>query len=488
MATSAVIGVGFGVKVKKGGECLRGGVVFPYPLNKSYMRWARCSGIAIGIILASFAYPQSTFTLKVETRTVIDRLPQGINSTIKWSGLPLLSDNIWFTLNSNSFSIFINRQVRALDLNTKSWAWQRVLDGFVTSTVVDEKRFLVATGAGSLYMLDAPTGRILWKFLTVTQQLQVKPQEQNEDQFEALSSLQGIFVSAAISDLDSDGHKEVLYLIEKEGKLGFLDASSGQPLAEPYTLPARDARSVTVVDQSLVVVDLGDFLYGFRGKAGSLQVMWRFRKLGRTSLIGAISTYDLNGDGKQEILVGGTGAIYFLDQSGRLMGSEFKTGDTTLAIQGALLRSGQRVIVAVHMARGPQDGNLFVLNPAGRLLWQFTNPHINRFIFILLPSEAPYPILSAPLVADLDHDGTAEIVLASGGRLYALNSEGRLMQTLDLSPHDSQPNNIFAEAIAAPVLYQNKIWAISSEIRGEVKSKSQRGDFVVEDALFTVSF
>nr|BAL59738.1 hypothetical protein HGMM_OP4C374 [Candidatus Acetothermum autotrophicum] len=337
-------------------------------------------------------------------------------------------------------------------------------------------------------MLDAPSGQILWKFSVPTNQLRTHPEERNEDRFEALSNLTGFFVSVAIADLDRDGHKEVLYLIEKEGKVGFLDALSGQQLAEPYTLPARDARSITVIDQSLIVIDLGEFLYGFTGKPGSLQIAWRFRKLGRTSLVGDIGSYDLDGDGKQEILVGGTGAIYILNQSGKLIGSEFRTTDTTIAIQGAQLWSGQRVIVAVHLAQGVQDGNLFVLSPEGRLLWRFTNPHINRFVFIFLPSEAPYPILSAPLVVDLDHDGTSEILLSSGGRLYLLDANGRLIQTLDLSPHDNQQNNIFAEAIASPALYQDRVWVIASEIRGEVKSKTQRGDFSVTDMLFAVSF
>lgn len=438
--------------------------------------------------LRQVVYTENTFTLKIESRTMLDRPPQGINSTIKWSGLPLRSENIWLTVNSNSFSIFTNRQVRALDLNTGRWVWQRVLDGFVNSAIADAQRFLIATGAGSLYMLDAQTGRILWKFSVLTNQVTHQQEENNEDQFQSLANLQGFFVSAAIADLDLDSRQEVLYLIEKDGKLGFLDADNGQPLAEPYTLPARDARSITVVDRRLIVVDLGEFLYAFTGRIGSLQIAWRFRKLGRTNLIGALATYDFNGDGKQEILVGGTGAIYALDQSGKLVGSEFKTNDTTLAIQGALLRSDQRVLVAVHMARGAQDGNLFVLNPEGRLLWKFTNPHVNRFVFIIVPSEAPYPVLSAPLIADLDRDGISEILLSSGGRLYALNADGHLVQTLDLSPHDGQPNNIFAEAIAAPVLYQNRLWVIASDIRGEVKSKTQQGDFFVEDALFAVSF
>jgi outer membrane protein assembly factor BamB len=427
-------------------------------------------------------------SLSVVSSTVVDQLPQGVNSTIRWSKASLQSDNVWLTVNSSSFSIFINRQVRALDLNTGRWAWLRVLDGFVNSAVADEKRFLVATGAGSLYMLDALSGQILWKFSVPTGQLQTHPQEQNEDRFEALSDLKGFFVSAAIADLDRDGRKEVLYLIEKEGKLGFLDALNGQQLAEPYTLPARDANSITVIDRSLIVIDLGEFLYGFTGKPGSLHVAWRFRKLGRTNLVGDIGAYDLDGDGKQEILVGGTGAIYVLNQSGKLVGSEFKTTDTTIAIQGAQLRSGQQVIVALHMAREAQDGNLFVLSPEGRLLWKFTNPHVNRFVFIFLPTEAPYPILSAPLIVDLDRDGTSETLLSSGGRLYLLDANGRLLQTLDLSPHDSQQNNIFAEAIASPVLYQQKIWVIASEIQGEVKSKTQRGDFFVKDMLFGVSF
>lgn len=336
------------------------------------------------LLLGFGASGQVTYPkLSIASYTVLDHPPQGINSTIKWSKASLRSDNLWLLVNSSSFSIFINRQIRALNLDSGRWAWLRVLDGFVNSALADERYF---------------------------------------------------------------------------------------------------------IDQSLIVIDLGEFLYGFTGKPGSLQIAWRFRKLGRTSLVGDIGSYDLDGDGKQEILVGGTGAIYILNQSGKLIGSEFRTTDTTIAIQGAQLWSGQRVIVAVHLAQGVQDGNLFVLSPEGRLLWRFTNPHINRFVFIFLPSEAPYPILSAPLVVDLDHDGTSEILLSSGGRLYLLDANGRLIQTLDLSPHDNQQNNIFAEAIASPALYQDRVWVIASEIRGEVKSKTQRGDFSVTDMLFAVSF
>lgn len=433
------------------------------------------------------AYTKGTPLLKIERSITLDQLPQGISSTVKWSGTPLRVGAILLTVNSDSFSIFINRQVRALDLDTGEWAWQRVLDGFVSSALAlpAENSFLLATGAGSIYMLEASTGNINWKYSLSTGQLQTHPKEQNKDQFQALSELAGVSPSLAIADLGHNGHQQVLYL--NKGKIGFLDPVTGRALAQPYALPAHNANLITVVNQNLIVVGLGDFLYAYTGKPGSLQLAWRFRKLGRTSMVGDISAYDLNGDGKQDILVGGTGALYALDLSGRLIG-QFPTPDTTEVIRGAQLRPGQRVIVALTIPRGDHQAGLLVLDPKVRLLWKFSNPHVVRFTFIIFPAESPYFCESPPLIADLNQDGSSDILLSCGGRLYMLDADGHLMQTLDLTPHDDNMNNLFAEAFAAPVLDHDKIWVITSGISGEVKSKTQRGDFFVKDELFEVGF
>ncbi|MBS1513889.1 MAG: LruC domain-containing protein [Bacteroidetes bacterium] len=122
--------------------------------------------------------------------------------------------------------------------------------------------------------------------------------------------------------------------------------------------------------------------------------------------------YDLDGDGKKEVIIGAMDKrMYALKSNGEFMpGFPFPTDGiirSTAAVDS--IQGGKKVIVF-----GSDDGNIFAIDNNGNLLKGF-------------PFYTGGPVKSSPVIADIYNDGNKEIVAFSGsGNVFVLGFDGQL--------------------------------------------------------------
>lgn len=184
----------------------------------------------------------------------------------------------------------------------------------------------------------------------------------------------GVVGSPAVGDVDGDGKAEIAVAFSygdmSDGSVVVMHAD-GTPLwIRPFTVPKGPGAGPTIAD--------------------------------------------VNGDGKGDVVFGGRdGQLYALNQLAQpLPGFPVKLDGTPSSPVsfGSLVR-GQKPVLAV----GTSEGRLYAVLPTGQVARGF-------------PVETRFAISGAPAFGDIDNDGEHEIVVASQDfRVYAVNADGSVV-------------------------------------------------------------
>ncbi len=316
--------------------------------------------------------------------------------------------------------------------------------------------------------------------------------------------------SPTLADLDGDGFDEAIVgsnadAEEGGGKIHAVHCADGSPL---WTFDAglRVMASAVVADlptgRAVVVRPEGGALTALDGATGAL--LWSVPEASGSH--GSAAAADLDGDGFDEIVVGGYFEGYTVDEDGATR-CTIPTGFTsTPAVADVDADGGLEIVVSI-----PGDG-VFSFDgatcaaeialdwPEGPLGWA-SSPAI-----VQLDGDAPLEIVatngrgddaayaidgasgtiqwrfavdppagagiadleSSPVAADLDGDGDAEVVVRSyNGRMYVLEADGAASWSHDFSG-DGKSGNVASTPAVADVDADGALELVVQEATGKV--------------------
>jgi len=178
--------------------------------------------------------------------------------------------------------------------------------------------------------------------------------------------------------------------------LGAGEAAAGAPAAADMDGDGRPEIAVVTLSGKLFLWGDGRVLPGFPVKLGAKA------KAGP-------SFADVDGDGRREVLVGDDrGRLHAFSKGGR----EAKGWPATLGAAITTSAASARFAGGTSVAVGCQDGRVHVLDGAGRERSGF-------------PLRTEFEVTGAPAFADLDDDGSMDLVVASQDfKLYAVGERG----------------------------------------------------------------
>jgi len=139
------------------------------------------------------------------------------------------------------------------------------------------------------------------------------------------------------------------------------------------------------------------------------------------------TTGDIRGDnGKEIIIASDPGNVHCISPSGVLLWTTRLSGRITASITLDDVDDDNEIELLV----GCEDGSLYVINPDGKIDWIFnTNTHLDH----------PGAIKTSPMVADIDNDGTKEIIITtSSGEIVCINSNRELEWNLSIQEQELQ--------------------------------------------------
>ena len=162
------------------------------------------------------------------------------------------------------------------------------------------------------------------------------------------------------------------------------------------------------------------------GDAYSFEQLWAYEAGGE---IASPVIADVDGDGKKEVVFSTTdGFVYALRGDGGLMWSFMTGGKRRLPSNFGLIPSPTVADLdrdgSSEVIVPSTDGHLYVLSSGGELMWKYK---------ILRATNRISEVETAPAVVDVDADGVLDIIFAANdGNIYALNITGGEVWSVDL--------------------------------------------------------
>ena len=335
-------------------------------IDNGMMAWAEHDGKTSQIYLYN-----GTDTIKLANDGFVNRGPTISGNQVAWTGENGVNTDIF---------LYNGKEVKRLTTDGKS-GYPAISGGQVVWQTFDgtDSEIFLATPVGSLFT----TGSI-------------------------------IRGAPAVGDLNNDGSLEIIfgscdhyiYCINKKGGLLWkYDANTNYIAAMPV---------ITNIDgagDKEVLVGAGQTLYCFT-KDG--KVIWQYAF---SAPLKSPTVADLDGTGAQKVLVSmSDGYLYCLDKAGQVAW-KFKTGSRIArspAVADINADGKLEIIITSYddTYKNPNNNNVYCLDRSGKLLWLCN-----------ITSE----IATDPVVADLDADGRADIIVCSDCNLYRITYDGKLL-------------------------------------------------------------
>ena len=225
----------------------------------------------------------------------------------------------------------------------------------------------------------------------------------------AVGEAGAIYSTPVVSDFNADGQPDVaLHRWDHKDVVAF-DGRSGRLL---WRHPTGDFNMGTVGLADLngdghgdvIAASLDGHVHALDGTTG--KPLWPAAPIGRGGSRGAPLLHDLTGDGRCEVLiVAQDGAMYVIDgATGKLLWRATVGGASEGVGRPAVAKVGQSIILCAPLGQ------------AGAVAFDFAK----RTVLWRSPKGAH--VQAAPIVADLDRDASAEVVVGTDdGRLLVLD-------------------------------------------------------------------
>ncbi|MCH7729264.1 MAG: hypothetical protein IH991_22700 [Planctomycetes bacterium] len=324
------------------------------------------------------------------------------------------------------------------------------------------KLFFASRKTRQLKMLNAATGDVVWS-------------KKFDGQQQSLSAF----------DLNADGEFEVLYSVSGPGRLYILD-KSGTILKSWDSGDWKLGNSPVLLD-----ADRDGILDGYLGTRGKQLVRLNMNRLlpvqvrGGWSQCGChTSAMDVDRDGKWDLFAGsgddgggGKGVIHRFDPISLKTLWSFKTNDNASSADLVLADidgDGQVEIIKSVDNYGKDDPHdaLYAFETDGTLIWKVAG----------LSGE------DSPNVADLDGDGSVEIVgMTFGGEVYCLDGRGRFLWRKDLRPEIDNDAHTYMTPIICDLNGDRKLEILALTSGGYFADSVKKSKNTANGILFALS-
>ena len=290
---------------------------------------------------------------------------------------------------------------------------------------------------------------------------------------------QVLFISPELGDVNGDGYYEVLVsgdnfleteyaglrVVDKDGNLlaEWLNPEGGFPLGEPRAADIDGDGKDEILIGLLGDDKRGNKLYALEYENGKLEEIWHFPAYNWVKYTPAID--DIDGDGEIEIVFSSEDmCLYCLNSTGHLKWKFITDGGIQYARPGAYYRTlyapvaydlngdGKDEIILVagaHDKNYSKYSKVYCLDYKGDVLWTFKTS--SRF-------------LGPPAVGDLDGDNKVEIICADYEKVYSLNAKGEINWETKLPP-------LYYRLIFYPPLQIVKYYPSIADLDGDGKKE-----------------
>lgn len=298
---------------------------------------------------------------------------------------------------------------------------------------------VVAPNSRSVYVYSL-TGNLLWKAI-------------------AGSQTPAVTVSPLVADVNGDGTAEVIMAggtlpvdtFNYFNKL-YVFSSDGN-LARTYDLGVGYVPSTPAYADGLILVGLGGGLYAYN----MTDLNWSVSFAGGADRMNSIAVGDLDGDGSTEAVLSGGGKVTVVNitASG---GSVRWQNNLPGAISPVIINARGRKLVVAAGASGT-----FAWDGAGIQVW--SSPVTAKYY---------YSSYSSPAVADLNGDGSEDVIIVNDYNVYAVSGvDGSMLPGFPVSSGTYPPGSFRAK----PALYD-----INGDLKPEIILGDSNGNLNVWDS------
>ena len=249
------------------------------------------------------------------------------------------------------------------------------------------------------------------------------------------------YIPPELGDVDGDGYYEVLIandnfvespkvglrVVDKDGKLlaEWLNPEGGFPLGEPRAADIDGDGKDEILIGLLGDEERGNKFYALKYENGSLKELWNYPAYFWIKYTPAVA--DLNNDGKMEIIFTSYDlCVYCLDANGNLLWKYITKGGIQHAYTGAIERKLAHPVAADINNDGYME---IIVNTAiyDKPEWSavYCLDYEGNLIWKYKPNK---PLERCIAVGDINNDGNVEIVFGDvNGTIYVLKSDGNLL-------------------------------------------------------------